>query len=171
MDQFFRCEKSWSRSFWNDPIINDIRLIFNFEFGNSGIMSNIEGIIWTKINFSRRLNQKAFFEFKLAKFEPINAYFSIFCWNYYIFSADNKIKDLFCVLYNGDPLTRDPRTTRFWDFQIFIGPGPSRSGISSIFSILIRAGSRMLKFFRSWSGPRFLNFAANRTRTEPLGPG
>ena len=33
------------------------------------------------------------------------------------------------------------------------GPGPSLSGISKILSILVRAGPRFLKIFRSWSGP------------------
>ena len=159
---FFCCEnkvKSWSRSFWNDPIINEIRLIFNFEFGNSGIMSNIEGIIWTKINFARRFYQKAFFEFKLAEFEPINANFAIFCWNYYIFSSDNKIKDFYCVLYHADPLTRDPGLNRSEIFKFLLVL--VRSQVLKFFSVLVRAGPEFLEFAQPYSGPWFLNFAGH----------
>ena len=80
--------------------------------------------------------------------------------------------------------SRDPRTAKFGERPVRIGPrfskfswfwsgpGPSCSRIFKILSVLVRAGFRFLKFFRSWSGLRFLFFLGlDRTRTEPFGPG
>ena len=48
------------------------------------------------------------------------------------------------------------------DLEIFLGPGPSWSVISKIFSVLIRTGPRFLIFFRSWSGPVLVRSGTNR---------
>ena len=61
----------------------------------------------------------------------------------------------------GLPGPETSRSESVRDFQIFVGPGPVRD--LEFLSVLVRAGTGFLKFFRFWSGPR--------TRTESLGPG
>ena len=53
------------------------------------------------------------------------------------------------------PVRLGPRFSKFYwswfgpvrDFQIFLGPGPSRSLISQIFPVLVRVGPGFLKMF------------------------
>ena len=53
-------------------------------------------------------------------------------------------------------------------FEIFLGSGPSWSGISKIASVMVRAGPGFLKFSRSWSGP-VLGPGQNRSvRDQPV---
>ena len=57
------------------------------------------------------------------------------------------------VSSQSDGLT-DPRASRTAStYNTNFGPGLSWSGISTIFSVLVRAGPRFRKFFRPWYGP------------------
>ena len=71
-----------------------------------------------------------------------------------------------------EKLTFEPDSTKksesipgqgFTDRQVWGLTDPNRSKIFKIFSNLVRACTRFLEFFRSWS--------YSRTRAEPLGPG